>query len=312
MSINVKGLVLPKVVVYDLNNLVIVKDQVVSLTTEQYNGSKDISAYVSAGLLSVVYDQATAPPSVLQSDVNPGTMMIRDGVVTPEKLSASLLALVSEITPKPTDLFWTTDPVIGADESEAGRISWGDGSLTYLGVSYALSSGQDTHDHTNPYTNDFTTPMVGVITIENADNTASLRFVHHPYSLQTLELAAVLYLNDTDEFISLQTGLSTKPGTSLKPYEVRTHFLQVIGPNGTPGDISFYAPNGYTGMLGLNSENEVFARPIGYNASDPTVSDDYSKGYMPTSMWVNYNTNQVFVCVKGFPLGPAVWKQITT
>jgi hypothetical protein len=154
--------------------------------------------------------------------------------------------------------------------------------------------------------------MVGVITIENTGHTASFRFVHHPYSLQTLELAAVLYLNDPDEFISLQTGLSVKPVSIINPEEVRTPSLQVAGKGGAPGSISFYAPNGYTGMLGLDSEENVFARPIGYSTSDPTATDDYSKGYLPTSMWVNSSSHQVFVCLAGFPLGSAVWKQITT
>lgn len=94
MGIRVKGMVDPKVVIYDLGGISIYKDQVVELTAVQFNGSPNTQAMVAGGVLSVVIDAVTPPhvdPSI--SDVDQ-SFNLRNGVVEQANMSDSLMLVL--------------------------------------------------------------------------------------------------------------------------------------------------------------------------------------------------------------------------
>lgn len=83
-------IVVPRIRIYDLNNQDVYYQQIVELTTEQFNASFDAQQYVERGLLTVVQN-GSATPSVTQiSDVSKITFDIRAGVVSFQKLDSAL------------------------------------------------------------------------------------------------------------------------------------------------------------------------------------------------------------------------------
>jgi hypothetical protein len=213
-------------------------------------------------------------------------------------------------------IHWPVDATIGGGDwnppfGSDGQVTWGEGTVVYLGVEYTLASGGDEHGHDNPYTDDFTTVMVGVVTLENTGHTAEIRFVPYPYTLQEMEFAAVLYVPYDDVFIPLNAGLTTRTQQSISPLSIITSGLHIVGRGGSPGGFTFDSRYGYTGLMAVGEGSGVYVRPLGNSASDPGPLDDTTKGYEPTALWVNSASKQAFICISN-GVNSAVWKPITT
>lgn len=172
MGIRLKGMIEPKVRIYDLA-IDVYKDQVIELTPTQFNTSEDTLQMVDGQLLTVVYDPVTPPivdPSL--EDVDRRTFMIRNGVILERHLSDALKIMIQG-----SGYFWTQDPKFTDDGS--GNVSFGDGAIVFGNVTYSLAAGSIGPATANSY-------LVGMLSPSTLELT--VKFETIPYSILANEI----------------------------------------------------------------------------------------------------------------------------
>lgn len=192
MGIRVKGLIDPKVVIYDLGNVSVFKNQVIELTPTQFNNSADVTAMVAGNLLQVVLDPVTPPqvdPSM--SDVDRQSFNIRNGVIMLKHLSDLLV-----FTLQGQDYYWAEDPKFNDDTPDV--VSFGNGKLVFGNIIYALTGSS-----IGPATGDSY-----VVAILNPTlNTVTLKMSAIPYTLLDNEVIVASY-DFTNKEIYVPKGIS--------------------------------------------------------------------------------------------------------
>lgn len=137
-TVLLQGTTRPRIRIYDLQQDVFF-NQVISLTTAQFNASFDAQDYVQRGLLRIVLTGSATPSVSVITDVNPITFMIRPGVVSFQKLGADVQALLGASKA----WFFAQDPKF-SDNAGTGNITWGTGVIVFQGVNNSLAPGNFT------------------------------------------------------------------------------------------------------------------------------------------------------------------------
>jgi len=336
MGIRVKGLIYPKVVIYDLGDVPVLKDQVIELTPTQFNSSSDVTAMIAGNLLQIVLDPATPPsvdPSI--SDVDRNSFNIRNGVVRLAHLSQELVFVLQG-----QDYYWAQDPKFNDDTPNV--VSFGNGKLVFGNIVYALTGST-----IGPATDD----SYVVAILNTTLNTVTLKMCTIPYTLLDNEVIVASY-DFSNKEVYVPKGISEQSenvsfsptGTIFSSLNVQGLGAELSGLLQGTSNPTLFKFQTYSGkfielgstMIEIDSDGTVVRIPDGtvqlpltgaiigqgatadavalkYNFAAtvaPGVSDDDTQGYTIGSRWYDIVLQNEYVCLSAVT-GAAVWKQTT-
>lgn len=295
-----KGLVRPKLTIYDLG-IEVKENQVVEITNAQYSASPDAQQYLRRGLLAQVYNVAPTPVVVDLADVDKSTLKLRNEVVLQKHIDPAFLQSIGGAAVAPV---FITDPVFSVGMMVVGGLhllSWGNASLYYKGTTYALTAGHTADEGWRDWDN-----TVWVLTL-NQNGTITQKFETLPYTPAINEVLAMAYDAGSGLFASLIMGITiVNQDLSLQILRIKDLF-QIVG------DFSFYptgmVEGGTNHHVVMDGEHNVSVRRNEATTTAPTSSNDSSEGYGVMSLWVNTDTDDVYICTDA-TVDNAVWKQI--